>query len=177
MNCRRPALLALTLVAAVPVMTAAQVGATASSLEPKAAFDRLKGLVGRWEGAHTTAEGPPMVVEYSLTGAGSALVERLFAGSPHEMLSVYYLDGSDLVLTHYCSIGNQPRMKLVSGGSQGELVFDFAGGSNLDPATSPHIHNGRIAILAPDRFDAEWQGWNQGRPADAHRLFMRRVVK
>jgi hypothetical protein len=67
-------------------------------------------------------------------------------------------------------------MKLVAGGAEGEILFDFAGGSNLDPATSTHIHGGRIAIQGRDRFDADWHVWSKGQQADTHRLFMRRVA-
>ncbi len=142
----------------------------------KAAFERLKTLVGTWQGHHTTPDGPPMEVDYRLTGNGTALVERLFAGSPHEMTSVYYLDAGELVLTHYCAMGNQPRMKLVAGGPDGDLRFDFAGGTNLDVASSTHIHGGRIAIGAPDRFDADWHVWSKGQQTGTNRLFMRRVA-
>ena len=141
----------------------------------KAAFERLKTLAGDWKGHHTTPDGPAMAVEYRLTGNGTAVTERLFAGSPHEMLSVYYLERGELVLTHYCAMGNQPRMKLVAGGGEGELRFDFAGGANLDAATSTHIHGGRIAIPEPDRFDADWYVWAQGKQSDTKRVFMTRI--
>lgn len=153
---------------------AVPVGAADAMPDHKAAFDRMKALVGTWQGHHTTPDGPPMEVDYRLTGNGTALVERLFAGSPHEMTSVYYMEGAELVLTHYCAAGNQPRMKLVSGGKEGDLKFDFVGGTNLDVATSTHIHGGRIAIAAPDRFDADWYFWAQGKQAGTHKLFMAR---
>ena len=154
---------------------AADVGAEGAP-DHKAAFERLKGLAGVWKGHQTTPDGPPMEVEYRLTGNGSAVTERLFAGSPHEMLSVYYLERGELVLTHYCSMGNQPQMKLVAGGKDGELRFDFAGGANLDAASSTHIHGGRIATPAPDRFDADWYVFSQGRLSDTKRVFMTRAA-
>jgi hypothetical protein len=149
----------------------------ATTPDHKAAFERLKGLAGTWSGHHTNPDGPELTVEYRLTAGGSALMERLFAGSPHEMLSVYYLDAGELVLTHYCAMANQPRMKLVAGGREGELRFDFVGGTNLDVATSTHIHGGRIAILGPDRFDADWFVWSGGKSADAQRMFMQRSAR
>jgi hypothetical protein len=50
---------------------------TAPPADAKAAFDRLKTLVGDWDGRVTTPDGPPARVEFRLAGNGSALVERL----------------------------------------------------------------------------------------------------
>jgi len=172
---RTPAVLLAVLVLVATPLSASE-PPPPSSADHQAAFERLKTLVGSWQGHHTTPEGPTMDVEYRLTGNGTALTERLFAGSPHEMLSVYFMDGSELVLTHYCAMGNQPRMKLVAGGKEGVLRFDFTGGTNLEPATSTHIHGGRITIQASDRFEADWIVWSQGQPADTNRLFMRRAA-
>jgi hypothetical protein len=35
------------------------------------------------------------------------------------------LDGSDVMLAHYCAMLNQPRMVLVPGGDANKLVFQF----------------------------------------------------
>ncbi len=65
--------------------------------------------------------------------AGSTVVhETLFPEQPHEMVSVYCVDGSDLVMTHYCVLGNQPRMKADRNSPANQIVFYFAGGSNLN---------------------------------------------
>jgi hypothetical protein len=160
----------------VSVALASAVQAADAAPDAKAAFERMKTLVGVWQGHHTKPDGPAMEVDYRLTSNGTALVERLFAGSPHEMTSVYHLEGSELVITHYCAMGNQPRMKLVAGGKDGDLRFDFVDGANLDPTKSTHIHGGRISTPAPDRFDADWYVWSQGKQSDTHRLFMKRAA-
>ena len=69
-----------------------------------------------------------------------AVVETVFPGSAHEMVTVYHADGPDLVLTHYCMEGNQPRMRAK--GAQGSR-FDFAfdGGTNIDPKRDRHMHS------------------------------------
>ncbi len=103
-------------------------------------FDALKKLVGEW-----TAPGPdgkPMQTQFRLTAGGSVLVETLFPGSAEEMVTVYHMDGSDLILTHYCMLGNQPRMKLNAAKSTvTELVFDFDGGTNFNPRHDTHMHS------------------------------------
>ena len=103
--------------AALPVAAHEGHDAEASAaLEPaKVAhvFDRMKLLAGEWVAAE---DGPmfkrgALVSRYVLTGGGTALVDTLFPGAPHEMTTVYHRDGADLALTHYCAGGNQPRMR------------------------------------------------------------------
>ena len=59
-----------------------------------------------------------VVSTYRVTAAGSAVMEVLFPGTDHEMVTVYHQDGDDLILTHYCAAGNQPRMKCRRVGSE-----------------------------------------------------------
>lgn len=157
-----------TMIAALMVSGALAATAARSEDEPaakapadaKAAFARLKGLVGRW-----TNEGEPEgEVHYRLTGGGSALVETLMPGSAHEMISVYHLDGDDLVFTHYCAVGNQPRLKLDRAASTPDhLKFVFNGGTNLDPEVDMHIHEGSIRFVDADTIESEWVSFQDGR--------------
>ena len=142
----------------------------------KAAFARLKTLEGDWEGPAPFAGGPKLRAEYRVTSNGTALAERLFPGTPHEMMTVYYLDGSDLVLTHYCA-GNQPHMKLVAGGAEGELKFDFASATNLDVHKDSHMHQATFKTVASDHYEAEWTTMSEGKIAGSHTFAMTRVGK
>jgi len=146
-----------------------------SAPDGKAAFARLQTLAGDWEGHTDTPDGEPVRVEFRLSGNGSSVVERLFPGTDHEMVTVYHMAGSELVLTHYCAMANQPRMKLVSGGSAGELVFDFTGGDNIDPATTTHMHTGRMT-LSGDAYEGAWTVHEDGRAVGSHRFFMKRAA-
>lgn len=80
-------------------------------------FERMRGLVGAWEGTSEWSGGRKgsgkLRVNYHLTGGGSALVEDLLMTESDEptMTTVYHLDGSDLRMTHYCAAKNQPRLK------------------------------------------------------------------
>jgi len=76
-------------------------------------FERMKALVGGWEGtANMPKEGEKVRVEYRLSSGGSYIVETLFPGKADEMMSVYYDNKGQLTMTHYCALRNQPRMKL-----------------------------------------------------------------
>jgi hypothetical protein len=109
------------------------------------------------------------------TTGGSAVTEKLFPGTSHEMLSVYFMDGKDLVLTHYCAMANQPRMKLVKASANPTtLTFDFVGGTNLDAAKDTHIHGGVVRILAADRMEADWSVHSQGKASGSNKIFLSR---
>ena len=107
---------------AVPALTLLAGAALAAGPAPSPALDRFKSLAGEWVAAE---DGPmskkgDLVARYAVTAAGSAVVETVFPGTAHEMLTVYTADGADLVLTHYCMEGNQPRMRAKSpGGAAG----------------------------------------------------------
>jgi hypothetical protein len=161
--------------AALALAAFAAVTASAAETAPdgKAAFERLKTLAGDWEGHIEKPDGPPGMASYRLASGGSVVMETLFPGSDHEMISMYHLDGERLVMTHYCAMANQPRMRLVSA-SDAALSFDFDGGTNVDPQTSTHIHSGRIAFVGPDRLEAEWDTHAAGKKVGTHRLFLKR---
>jgi hypothetical protein len=44
--------------------------ALSEDVSPQAAFDRLKGLAGRWEGSVNSPDGPRSTVEFRVTAAG-----------------------------------------------------------------------------------------------------------
>jgi hypothetical protein len=126
-------------------------------------FDKLKALQGDWIDVDGIfGEKGKIAVTYRVTGGGHTVVESFPVGTPYEMVTVYHLDGNDLVLTHYCTSNTQPRM--ISKGLQGNaLTFDFAGGANIDPATSEHMHGARIEFVSADEIKATWQNWNHGK--------------
>jgi hypothetical protein len=152
--------------AALALVLVAHPSHAQSSEQPAAAsFDKLKALAGDWidlDGAFGMKG--QVAVTCRVSGGGSTVIETLFAGTPHEMLTVYHKDGSHIALTHYCSAGNQPRMraKTTDGSS---LAFDFDGGTNLDASSDVHMHASRIEFLGPDRVRAQWIGWAKGKPS------------
>ena len=147
----------------------------ATGLEPKAALESLKKLAGDWEGHLMTPDGPPVSVSYAVTSAGSVVMERLAVGTDHEMVSMYHLDGKDLVMTHYCAAGNQPHLRWnPATSSAAELAFDFVGGSNMDPAVDGHMHSGRILLKDANHVESVWIGYDHGKPAGEKRFILAR---
>src|SRR2546422_11159283 len=93
-------------VAILPVMTQARPGGGAE------AFEKLKALVGHWETDKTNMNKATLDLE--LTSRGTAVIEKfrmVEEGKPVEMITLYYLDGDQIKLTHYCMAGNQPTMR------------------------------------------------------------------
>jgi hypothetical protein len=159
--------------ACLAVLSASAAGAGETAVDGRAALDRIKRLAGTWEGTVAKPDGPPGVVRYELTAGGNSVVEKLFPGTDHEMLTVYHLDRGVLLATHYCAMGNQPLMKLERATADA-LEFGFAGGTNLDPAKDVHIHQGRIRFVDGDRLESEWDVFDGPRKTTSNRLFLAR---
>lgn len=121
------------------------------------AFARLKSLAGSWNGHAMTADGPPTTVSYRLTAGGTAVMETLFGGTPHEMLTIYTLSGNEVVATHFCGADNQPVMKLDAGKSSPDrLVFSFVSVAGDHAIDHPHVHDGFIHFVGSDQLEAAW---------------------
>lgn len=166
----RSHLLAAALAVAAPAASfaGAEHEGQAEKMAPSAAqarLQRLKTLAGTWTGkaGHAGAEPMNATVVWAVTGGGSAVVETVFPGTPHEMMTVYTVDGKDLVLTHYCSAGNQPVMKAKAGGTPDAIAFDFVRGGNMK-VTDNHMHSAVITFVSDDALRTEWTGWEAGKP-------------
>jgi hypothetical protein len=131
-----------------------------------AGFEKLKTLVGTWVAADQDGKPTGEVVSIiRLTAGGSAIHETLFPGQPHEMISLYTAEGADLVMTHYCMLGNQPRLKASTQGLENKLHFEFAGGANLDPKKDKHMHSGTLTIVDADHIEIAGVAWENGAPS------------
>jgi hypothetical protein len=150
----------------------------ASPKAPHAGLERMKKLVGTWVAADKDGKPTDQVVSViKVTAAGSAVHETMFPGQPQEMVSVYYRDGDDLMMTHYCALGNQPRMKADSKSPPNQICFKFSGGSNLDPAKDMHMHEGTITFIDEDHMEFCGIAWAGGQPVKGHECAMKLVRK
>jgi hypothetical protein len=130
------------------------------------AFEKMKKLAGTWLAVDEDGKPTDQVVSIiKVTAGGSAVHETLFPGQPQEMISIYTVDGPDLVMTHYCVLGNQPRLKADPNSSANQIIFQFAGGSNLDPAKDKHMHSATLTIVDDRHIEVAGVGWQGGAPA------------
>lgn len=159
-------------------LNASAVAPAAGKISGKEAFARMKGLAGEWRGTAGKAgagAGAEATVTYRVTSAGSAVLETLFPGTDHEMVTVYYLDGGKLALTHYCAMANQPRMLLSRKSTPNELDFDFAGGANINPRKDAHMHSVRLRLVSANAISGEWQGFKGGKPSEVMKFSLTRT--
>ncbi len=126
-------------------------------------FDRMKTLVGVWEGSADMGKGMERFrITYELTSAGNAIVERFAAGKPHEMVTVYHDYNGKLAMTHYCSLGNQPHMELRNPGGN-DLSFVLSETApGLVSLNEMHMHALTIAVEGTDRIKHTWTLYDKG---------------
>jgi hypothetical protein len=131
-----------------------------------AAFAQLKSLAGDWESK--APDGTKSRARYEVVSGGSAVVEHFESdalGPANAMVTVYYLDGDHLRLTHYCMAHNQPRMQAGSfDRSSGELRFAFLDATGLSSPEAGHMHDASFRFIDADHFTADWQFFEGGKP-------------
>jgi hypothetical protein len=139
-----------------------------------ARLESLKALAGTWTGkAGGGAEALPATVEYRVTANGTAVMETIFPGTPHEMVTVYHLDGDDLVLTHYCAAGNQPTMRAAPSKDPRTFAFEFVRGTNMKPSDM-HMHAAKLVIVDDAHLESEWASWTDGKQSDTAKFVLTR---
>jgi hypothetical protein len=152
------ALIAASALLAMPAHPA--LAATAEPAHPAppatpAAFDQLKALTGTWQ-AKSPDGKIAMKASYEVYGNGTAVVETLSGMGEAAMVTVYYPDGSQVMLTHYCTMGNQPRMRTSDAGSGKQLSFGFVDATNMKSPAEAHMHALKITFADRDHFSQEW---------------------
>ena len=127
------------------------------------AYEKMKMLEGEWQG--TSSDGSPITVSYKVMSAGSALVETLEPPmGESSMVTVYHLDGDNLMMTHYCSAQNQPRMraKPVSGDVE-KIDFSFIDATSLAKPTDGHMHKLVVTFVDNAHFTQQWTFAQEGK--------------
>jgi hypothetical protein len=132
-----------------------------SQTDAQKSFDKLKTLAGSWEGRVTSIpadadiEGKSMQVTLRVTSMGNALMhEATGAGRPDDPITMLYLDGDRLLLTHYCDAGNRPRMTGSMSADEKTVEFEF-----LDVAGSTqygHMHHAVFTFIDANHHVEEW---------------------
>ena len=150
-------------------------------------FDTMKTLAGKWTGpvvvdppVNGDMEKSGIEVSLRVTSRGNALVHEMKgAGTPDDParydhpVTMLYLDGERLLLTHYCDAGNRPRMvgKVSPDGKKVEFDFlDVSGSTQYG-----HMHHAVFTIIDANHHIEEWTYMMPGDQAMHARFDLKRV--
>jgi hypothetical protein len=165
----------LTLTLLVIASSLGLAGAPEQTQKASPEFERMKTLVGTWQGKADMGQGPiDMTIQYRLLAGGSVLEERVFAGTPNEMVTMYYDQNGRLALTHYCVLGNRPGMLLASSDSN-TLKFDFDKNCGINPAKESHMHALTLRFDDADTLTSSCKAIIDGKLMDEHPTTLKRV--
>ena len=155
--------------------------------EAQKSFTELKSLAGTWQGPVTIEpaqpgikNGEPGQISLHVTSRGNALVHEMKEpGTPDDPtkddpITMLYLDGDRLLLTHYCDAGNRPRMtgKMSADGKTVEFEFlDVAGNTTANTLSGMQqnylANQGQGVAAAQSALDAQNYGANATLAAEA----------
>lgn len=126
------------------------------------AWEKLKSLAGTWEGSY---ESTKSTLTYTVVSGGSAIIESMKMPAPEpDMVTVYHRDGTSLVATHYCSMGNQPRMRAAEADAGAKTIrFRFADITNLAKPDGGHIKHLTVTFDDNDHLTQDWTAVMDGK--------------
>lgn len=139
-------------------------------------FAWFQGLPGTWVATEESSQ-PGTEVSYRLTAGGSVLVETIRPLGEEEMMSTVHREGDGLLLTHFCSLGNQPRLRAsAEPAPEGERSVDFrcTGGSNVRE-DGMHMHRAVFTFVGDDRLQAAWTLVDGGETVEVARMDLVRI--
>ncbi|HEX2329528.1 MAG TPA: hypothetical protein VHN74_12460 [Candidatus Angelobacter sp.] len=114
-------------------------------------FTTLKSLAGQWEAKGETGE--PHITTWKIISGGSAVMEEM----PHEsMVTMFHLDKNRLLMTHYCSANNQPRMQAEFSPDGKTITFNLLDVTNLAKPSDGHMQKMVLTVIDPDHFAERW---------------------
>ena len=162
----------------VPVLVSAQmdhpvVASTSTSPDAQKSFAELKTLAGSWQGTVSTLpldkdmEGKPVQITLRVTSTGNAILHEMKGQSPDDPITMLYLDGDRLLLTHYCDAGNRPRMLAKASPDSKTVQFDFLDLSGSDQYG--HMHQAAFTLVDAQHHSEDWTYMSpDGKPVHAH---------
>lgn len=175
MNTKVTAIIASLLLTTSTCIIAGEKPAESTSKATSPEFQRMKTLVGTWQGKTDMGQGPiDLTIQYRLIAAGSVLEERVFAGTPNEMVTMYYEKDGKLALTHYCMLGNRPAMNLAKADAK-SLTFDFDGSCGIHATKESHMHGMTIRFDDADTITTSCKAIMEGKPTPEHETTLKRV--
>ena len=134
------------------------------SAEAQRAFTLIKSLSGAWRGPvvdPTTNLQVNSEVTLRVTSRGHSVVHEIkppdATDNPMKNdhpVTMMYIDGANLLLTHYCDAGNRPRMTARVSDDGKQIDFDFI--DLTGPTTYGHMQHVRFTLLDATHHIEDW---------------------
>jgi hypothetical protein len=117
-------------------------------------FTNLKTLAGSWQG---TYDGKPVQVSLRVTSMGNTLMhEMTMAGHSDDPITMLYLEGDRLLLTHYCDAGNRLRMTAQMKPDGKTVEFNFLDVANFSTAQGGYMRHAIFTTLDQNHHSEDW---------------------
>jgi hypothetical protein len=79
-------------------------------------------------------------------------------------VTMYHPDGDHLMMTHYCSAHNQPRMRSQKVPMEiKNIIFDLVEVTNLSAPDAGHMKKLALTFVDQDHFTQEWTWREKGK--------------
>jgi hypothetical protein len=138
----------LQLTLALLLLAAAGVAQT----DAKKSLDEVRALDGAWAGK--ASNGMPVKVDFRESAGGSAVMSEIEGHG--NMVSMFHLDNDRLLMTHYCTTGNQPRMAASVSSDGKVLTFNFVDATNLATPDAGHMQQVVFTLVDANHHNEEW---------------------
>ena len=153
----------------------------AKPTDAQKAFTELKTLAGKWDAKVSTGpkmpqmgEGTAAQINLRVTSRGNSLVHEMYdpqhADEPSHFdhpVTMFYLDGDKLLLTHYCDAGNRPRMSARISPDGKTIDFDFV--DVTGNMKYGHMQHAVFTIIDANHHTEDWTYMMPGdKPVRAH---------
>ena len=148
------------------------------SAEKSNGFLQMQNVLGKWEGTlvRSAQEDIPITLEYKLISDGSALVEHSNENGV-EMMTAFADQSGELLATHYCALGNQPKMS-ISGSTDSSISFTTDKKlSGLSASEESFVDTWTFSDLrkGSDRFTYTYTVSNPDKTIETNTAIMRRL--
>jgi hypothetical protein len=150
----------------VPLLLAQSV--FAANMTSEAALQRFQSLAGKWS---IQSGGKTLAIEmnYEVASKGTIVTEQF-----GRELSVFYRDGGDLLMTHFCNGGTQPRLRWKKDSPPGAFEFDMFDITNLASPEAAHVDRILYRVLDEKTLDLEIV-WKTGKAESTEKYTLKKL--
>jgi hypothetical protein len=139
-----------------------------------AKFERIKKLAGKWIGPDPRKNRDNNIVQYEILSGGRAVLEKIYSGTPEEMISIYFDDkDGKLNLIHFGMLPNPSPLEFrFEKGNTFNFLLPI--GSGIKPSDT-HIHEFMVTFVDDDHIVQHWSFFMEGRQTDVTVMGLARI--